>query len=93
LKGTFLSDGAGNISVAYCPVAFEESTAEIQDNIFYCVVQSQGLPGFFRAHPTMGVNTRSWAKKLLSFIKCKELKTDESIFDIDFANTSTSCSN
>ncbi len=91
LKGTFLNDTEGRIVTSYCPVDIQKSAQEIKDNIFYCIVQSQGFPGFFKRFPTVDEDARLWAKNLTSIVGCSEVKPKQNLFDLDFEKISHQC--
>lgn len=86
LKGSFLTSDKNEIIVSFCPIDTERNIEEIKENVFYCIVQSQGLPRFFENNKKMSDESQRWAVRLLSKLKCKEIKAGQSIFDVDLSN-------
>ncbi len=91
LHGTFINDEGGNILAAYCPVAMGTNKTSLNNQLFYCLVQSQGLPGFHNSYPENTRETAILANKLLHTIRCDQVEAGQSLFDIDIPSLFTSC--
>ncbi len=91
LKGTFLNDPEGRIIISYCPVDVSLDSSEIRKNIFYCIVQSQGLSGFYKRYPNLDDDARLWSQRLVNVIGCNEIQPNQNVFDIDFEKTINQC--
>lgn len=91
LKGSFLNDSDGHIIVSFCPVDIQKNLTAIQDNILYCIFQSQGLPGFYRRYSQINDDSIMWGKRLLRVLDCEFSKPNESAFDLNYQEIFNNC--
>ncbi len=87
LTGAIVKDGNGSILASYCPVDITESQETIERDVFYCLIQSAGLPGFYETFPEYNQRTVAWAGLLASVHNCEVIKPKQNYFQILFSSS------
>ncbi len=87
LHGAIIKDNSGRIIASFCPVDISSKQEELEKDIYYCLVQSIGLPSFYKTFPDYNEKTIHWAKLLMAIHSCKELKPKQNFFQDFFTKS------
>lgn len=80
LEGIYVTDSKGVIQLSFCPIDINSNDKTIKQSVFYCLVQSQGLPSFYSSMKTAGEQDSYWGHALLEMKKCANLEGEANVF-------------